>query len=147
MNTTSIQTIKNSLVESYKLIESLEARLKEINNNKPTMPWETKTEVVATEKPQITEPTNAIKSIVKQMTPQTFNDSPHYWTRMKNHGKHDRVILWKNGMITTFGEDSSTTEPLAVFKNRHCAILRLRKSGWNVPTTIGGCKGMLVATK
>jgi hypothetical protein len=143
MNTTTIQTIKNSLVESYKLIESLEARLKDINDNKPTMPWETKTEV----QPMITEPTNAIKSIVKQMTPQTFNDTPHYWTRMKNYGKHDRVILWKNGMVTTFGEDSSTTEPLAVFKNRHCAILRLRKSGWKVPTILGGYKGMLVATK
>jgi hypothetical protein len=141
MNTT-IETIKKSLVESYNLIETLSARLAEIENNKPQLPWMSK------EKPQ---PSQAIKNLVKQMTPRTRNDSVNHWKTLfiDNISNINEVILWSNGMVTTFGDDSNTENPLAVFRNRPCAIYRLRKAGWKVPSTfdLNGHQKMIVATR
>jgi len=139
-NMNAIEIIKNSLVESYNLIEELSARLAEIQNNKPQLPWNKKQQ-----------PSQAVKNLVKQMTPKTSNDSINHWItlRIDNVKAINQVILWKNGMVTTFGEDPNTENPLAVFTNRQTAILRLRKAGWKVPSTfqMGGHHKMIVATR
>ena len=116
----NIQFVLDSLIESYNTIEALQARLAKIEANKP--------------KPM---PTKAIQSLVSNMTTKPVRDSIIHWKRMFNAATGiDRVILWKNGMVTTFGENPSVANPLAIFTNRQTAILRLRKAGWNVPTCV-----------
>jgi hypothetical protein len=140
---TQSEMVLNSLVESYKLIKSLSARIDDLETKTSSLPWDEKSET----KPKSSyntspAPTPAIRNLANNtfaMKRMTLNDTSNYWKRMRNGaaGQIDQVVIWKNGVVTTLGENINTSNPLAVFRSRACANLRLRKAGWHVPMSKG----------
>jgi len=135
------ELVLNSLVESYKLIKSLSARIDQLEAKATSLPWEGKSETKPDSSYNTSPvPTPSIRNLANNtfaMKRMTLNDTPNYWKRMWKSGTLDRVVIWKNGVVTTLGETIDTTNPLAIFRSRACANLRLRKAGWQVPLSSG----------
>jgi len=132
--------VKEALVTSYKMIDLLESKIKSLQSEASDLPWEKKTETQSSYNTQETPvPTPAIENLAKgmiyQMVGKTFNTSKAACKRI--FAEHDRVVIWKNGIVTTLGESINTKNPLAVFKSRACARINLRKAGYYVPFAIG----------
>jgi hypothetical protein len=132
---TQAEIVMKSLVEAYNMIKSLSDKINQLENRTPSLPWEDK-QVSYNNTPV---PTPAIENLatgmVRQMVAKTFNDCNNACKRI--YAEHDKVVLWKNGVVTTLGESINTKNPLAVFKSRACARIRLRLAGYNVPYAVG----------
>jgi hypothetical protein len=70
--------------------------------------------------------------MIKQMVVRTYNDSKAACKRI--FAEHDRLVIWKNGVVTTLGENINTKNPVAVFSSRACARVRLRRAGYELPS-------------
>jgi hypothetical protein len=147
--------VKEALVTSYNMIEILESRIQRLESEAKTLPWQkSKTEEIPSSSYNDTPaPTPAIENLatgmVRQMVARNFNDTKADCRRI--YAEHDRVVIWKNGVVTTLGENISTKNPLAVFKSRACARVNLRLAGYIVPsaTTYEGSstKKYIIAVK
>jgi hypothetical protein len=129
------QAMAQYLVASFNSLKELEGKINELENRIATsvshIPVVEPVEaVVEIAKPT---PTPAIANMVRRMEITTYNDTPLFWKKMRKSNEHQSVVLWKDGIITTTGGDVDDRNPLARFRNRACAIYRLRKAGWNVP--------------
>ena len=133
--------VQESLVSSYKLIEILQQKLAALESGTKGLPWENKKteEIIPLSSYNTQEtpaPTPAIENLaqgmIKQMVFNTFNDSKAACKRIFKD--HEKVVIWKNGVVTTLGENINTKNPLAVFNSRACARVRLRRAGYELPS-------------
>lgn len=94
------------------------------------------------------EPTAEVLKAVKKLSNETYCDSLLFWKRYLNKGQEDEVLIWRNGVITSYGQ-TDTKNPIAVFQSRHKARLTLRKAGWDVPFAYKGynCGKFVVVTR
>jgi len=130
------EKVMQSLVESYNIIKALKERMASIEAKIPTLPWEEKKAEMSYDQPQQEVPSPAIKEMVRRMEVPTFNDTSTFWKKALKSGEHTKVLLWKDGVATTLDVHMDTRNPLARFRNRHTAILRLRKAGWIVTSPL-----------
>ncbi len=132
---TNIQLV----MELAKSISQLTDRLNQIVANAPKAP-------------AVEQPSKAIQKIVKKMSHDTFHTEVSSWINFGRKSGVDRVVLWTNGAVTSFHE-TDTKNPIAMFRNRPCAIYTLRKAGWIVPRSCDengvslGFKKFIVATR
>ena len=143
----TLTQVKEALKSSYIAIESLEERIAQLEKRTEEvqeLPWaQKKQEEVSYKTP---EPTPAISNLVRNIEdkskPRIKNDSLTFCRFIYQHTSpvFDKVCIWKNGVVTLMDETASIDNPIAVFKSRACARLRLRKAGYFVPDahSIGG---------
>jgi hypothetical protein len=144
------QAMAQYLTASFNTLKELEAKINSLESQiaftPSNIPVVEPVEVIV--KPT---PTPAIANMVRRMEVTTYNDTPDYWLKQKIKGDHREVVLWKDGIVTTTGGDVDDRNPLARFRNRACAIYRLRKAGWNVPDSFNDkgspiCHKFIIAT-
>jgi hypothetical protein len=131
-----LNMVKEALVTSYKMIDLLESKIKALQVETSTLPWENKTSEQGSYNTEATPvPTPAVENLatgmIRQMVVRTYNDSKAAIKRI--YAENDRIVIWKNGVVTTLGESINTKNPLAVFKSRACARINLRKVGYILP--------------
>lgn len=127
---TPAELVMKSLVDSYNLIKSLSDKINQIESRTSSLPWENNSQ----RSYKTPEPTPAIEnlatSMIRQMAHVTFNDTMKACKQIFT--AHDKVVIWKNGVVTTLGESIDTKNPLAIFRSRACARISLRKAGYKI---------------
>ena len=117
--------VKATLLRAYATIEKLESDLQKAMRQ---IRKDAKARMENT-------PSAGIINIASRLSHECMNDTLGYWTNYRSFGEERRIVLWANGAVTTFNE-TSTKNPLAMFRTRQKAIAVLRKAGWNIPYSV-----------